>query len=163
VSGMIGREYLDPGDRLGGRFEPSRRCVVLTRWGPGGGPRNVAVRYLDSGQLAVIPFLAGCAGAEQRTSRDPSRRRGRPRPTHQCRWRHGRVRRRPGRGPQRGLVGRSVELLTRGGDPWAGHRNKGKEAGEVVRSDALRAVERVKGELVPDVGRETADGADRGL
>jgi hypothetical protein len=47
------------------------------------------------------------------------------------------------------------------GDPWAGHRNKGKEAGEVVRSEALRAVERVKGELVPDVGRETADGADR--
>jgi hypothetical protein len=48
--------YLDPGDRLSGRNAPPRRCRVLTRWGPGGGPRNVAVRYLDDGTVAVIPF-----------------------------------------------------------------------------------------------------------
>jgi hypothetical protein len=50
------RVYLDPGDRLSGRNEPPRPCVVLTQWGPGGGPRNVLVRYLDDQQRAVIPF-----------------------------------------------------------------------------------------------------------
>lgn len=53
---MIGRTYLDPGDRLSGRYDPPRRCVVLVKWGPGAGPRNVAVRYLDDGSGAVIPF-----------------------------------------------------------------------------------------------------------
>jgi hypothetical protein len=53
---MIGRVYRDPGSRLSGRYTPPRRCVVLTRWGSGGGPRNVAVRYLDDGRCAVIPF-----------------------------------------------------------------------------------------------------------
>lgn len=53
---MIGRRYLDPGDRWAGRYDPPRRCVVLTGWGPGGGPRNVHVRYLDDGTEAVIPF-----------------------------------------------------------------------------------------------------------
>jgi hypothetical protein len=53
---VIGRTYLDPGDRLGGRHDPPRRCVVLVKWGPGSGPRNVAVRYLDDGSEAVIPF-----------------------------------------------------------------------------------------------------------
>lgn len=53
---MIGRVYLDPGDRISGRFAPPRRCVVLVKWGPGGGPRNVLVRYLDDGAQAVIPF-----------------------------------------------------------------------------------------------------------
>ena len=52
---MIGREYLDPGDRLSGRFDPPRRCTVLIRWGNGGGPRNVLVRYED-GAERVIPF-----------------------------------------------------------------------------------------------------------
>lgn len=52
---MIGRTYLDPGDRLAGRYDPPRRCVVLTGWGPGGGPRNVRVRY-DDGTVAIIPF-----------------------------------------------------------------------------------------------------------
>lgn len=53
---MIGRVYLDPGDRLSGRYDPPRRCQVLARWGHGGRPRNVAVRYLDDGTKAVIPF-----------------------------------------------------------------------------------------------------------
>jgi hypothetical protein len=53
---MIGRSYLDPGDQMAGRYDPPRRCVVLSRWGPGGGPRNVRVRYLDDGSEAVIPF-----------------------------------------------------------------------------------------------------------
>ena len=53
---MTGRVYLDPGDRRSGRYDPPRRCMVLTRWGPGGGPRNVAVRYLDDQTEAVIPF-----------------------------------------------------------------------------------------------------------
>lgn len=53
---MIGTAYLDPGSRMSGRYDPPRRCVVLTRWGKGGGPRNVAVRYEDDGSEAVIPF-----------------------------------------------------------------------------------------------------------
>jgi hypothetical protein len=53
---MIGRVYLDPGDRLSGRYDPPRRCQVVTRWGRGGRPRNVAVRYLDDGTMAVVPF-----------------------------------------------------------------------------------------------------------
>jgi hypothetical protein len=53
---MIGRAYLDPGDRMAGRYEPPRRCLVLIKWGPGGGPRNVFVRYDDDGSEAVIPF-----------------------------------------------------------------------------------------------------------
>ncbi|MFE3452407.1 hypothetical protein ACFXJ8_26135 [Nonomuraea sp. NPDC059194] len=56
ASSMIGRVYADPGDRLSGRFDPPRPCQVLIPWGPGGGPRNVAVRYLDDGSEAVIPF-----------------------------------------------------------------------------------------------------------
>jgi hypothetical protein len=58
---VTGRIYLDPGDRLAGRYDPPRRCVVITRWrvvpaGERGAPRNVAVRYLDDGSMAVIPF-----------------------------------------------------------------------------------------------------------
>ncbi len=53
---MVGRRYLDPGSRLSGRFDPPRECVVLTRWGSGGGPRNVLVQYTDTGERAVIPF-----------------------------------------------------------------------------------------------------------
>jgi hypothetical protein len=56
VSPMTGRRYLDPGDRMAGRHEPPLRCQVLARWGPGGGPRNVLVRYEHDGHLAVIPF-----------------------------------------------------------------------------------------------------------
>lgn len=52
---IVGRTYLDPGDRWSGRNDPLRSCVVLTQWGPGGGPRNVLVRYLD-GTAAVVPF-----------------------------------------------------------------------------------------------------------
>ena len=33
---MIGREYLDSGDRMSGRHDPPRRCQVVTRWGRGG-------------------------------------------------------------------------------------------------------------------------------
>ena len=50
------RVYLDPGDRTAGRYNPPRACAVLTQWGPGGGPRNVTVEYLDDGSRAVIPF-----------------------------------------------------------------------------------------------------------
>jgi hypothetical protein len=54
---MIGRVYLDPGARGWGIvYVPPRPCQVLVRWGPGGGPRTVAVRYLDDGTTAVIPF-----------------------------------------------------------------------------------------------------------
>lgn len=52
---MTGTAYLDPGSRASGRYDPPRRCIVLTRWGKGGGPRNVAVEYED-GSRAVIPF-----------------------------------------------------------------------------------------------------------
>lgn len=53
---IVGRTYDDPGDRLSGRHTPPRRCVVLTAWGPGGGPRNVRVAYEDDGAVAVVPF-----------------------------------------------------------------------------------------------------------
>jgi hypothetical protein len=54
---MTGRIYLDPGDRMAGRYEPPRRCRVLARWTSGrGGPRNVVVEYLDNGSRSVIPF-----------------------------------------------------------------------------------------------------------
>lgn len=42
---MIGRTYLERG----------RPVVVLIRWGPGGGPRNVLVRR-ESGEVVVRPF-----------------------------------------------------------------------------------------------------------
>jgi len=42
---ITGRTYLERG----------RPVVVLIRWGPGGGPRNVAIRR-ENGQVAVRPF-----------------------------------------------------------------------------------------------------------
>lgn len=42
---MIGRTYLERG----------RPVVVLIRWGPGGGPRNVLIRRED-GTEVVRPF-----------------------------------------------------------------------------------------------------------
>lgn len=42
---MIGKTYLERG----------RPVVVLTRWGPGGGPRNVLIRR-DDGTEVVRPF-----------------------------------------------------------------------------------------------------------
>jgi hypothetical protein len=42
---MVGRVYLERG----------RPVVVETRWGPGGGPRNVAIRRQD-GTRVVRPF-----------------------------------------------------------------------------------------------------------
>lgn len=50
------RCYVDPGDRQTGPCDPPRHCHVLVQWGPGGGPRNVAVEYADTGEVAVIPF-----------------------------------------------------------------------------------------------------------
>lgn len=56
---MIGRRYLDPGDRWTGRYHPPRTCVVLlagrasTHARPAG-PRTAWVRY-DDGSEAVIP------------------------------------------------------------------------------------------------------------
>lgn len=57
---MIGRRYLDPGDRWTGRYHPPRTCVVLlagrasTHARPAG-PRTAWVRYDDDGSEAVIP------------------------------------------------------------------------------------------------------------
>ncbi len=42
---MIGRQYLERG----------KPVTVLTRWGPGGGPRNVLISRAD-GTLTVRPF-----------------------------------------------------------------------------------------------------------
>ena len=52
---MIGRRYLDPGSTLSGRHDPPLPVVVLTKWGPGGGPRNVLVQRED-GTRVVVPF-----------------------------------------------------------------------------------------------------------
>ena len=74
---MPGTVYLDPGSRLSGRYDPPRRCVVITPCGPvltasrcpastgllevlwleppRSAPFNVAVRYED-GTGAVVPF-----------------------------------------------------------------------------------------------------------
>ncbi|GIH95328.1 hypothetical protein ACFFMN_23485 [Planobispora siamensis] len=54
-SSMVGRTYLDPGDRLSGPRTPPEPVTVVVGWGPGGGPRNVAVRRSD-GRLQVVPF-----------------------------------------------------------------------------------------------------------
>jgi hypothetical protein len=69
------RLYADPGDRLSGRYDPPRPCVVITQWRPGG-PRNVAVRYLDDGTTAVIPFTRRL----RKTGRLPHATWRRPRP-----------------------------------------------------------------------------------
>jgi hypothetical protein len=53
---ITGRFYLDPGDRLTGRYTRPRPCTVLVQWGRGGGPRNVTVFYHDDHSTAVIPF-----------------------------------------------------------------------------------------------------------
>lgn len=42
---MIGKTYLERG----------RPVLVLIRWGPGGGPRNVLIRR-ETGELVVRPF-----------------------------------------------------------------------------------------------------------
>jgi hypothetical protein len=52
---MIGRRYLDPGDRLAGRHQPPLRVTVLARWGPGRGPRNVLIQR-ENGTRDVVPF-----------------------------------------------------------------------------------------------------------
>ena len=69
---VTGTTYLDPGDRLSGRHNPPRRCVVLVRWRhareavpapawlswtvqPRRAPRNVLVAY-SGGTRAVVPF-----------------------------------------------------------------------------------------------------------
>ena len=54
MTGITGRAYLDPGDRLSGRKNPPEPCTVITQWS-GRGPRNVLVEYA-SGRRAVIPF-----------------------------------------------------------------------------------------------------------
>lgn len=53
------RLYLDIGSQLSGYYNPPRRCVITTQWATKperGGPRNVAVRYLDDDSQAVVPF-----------------------------------------------------------------------------------------------------------
>lgn len=51
-TGMVGRAYLDPGDRLSGHRDPAEVVTVLQRWGPGGGPRNVLVERRDGTRQA---------------------------------------------------------------------------------------------------------------
>ena len=66
---VTGTVYMDPGDRLAGKYDPPRRCVVVTRWRPGARPRNVCVRYED-GSTDVIPLhpapATGTAGDARR-------------------------------------------------------------------------------------------------
>lgn len=52
---IVGHTYLDPGDKLSGHRQPPEPVTVITGWGPGGGPRNVAVLRPD-GSVQVIPF-----------------------------------------------------------------------------------------------------------
>jgi hypothetical protein len=52
---VIGRCYLDAGDRLSGRHDPPVLVAVVVRWGPGGGPRNVLIERED-GSRVVVPF-----------------------------------------------------------------------------------------------------------
>ena len=54
MNGIVGRRYLDPGDRLSGRKDPPELVTVLAQW-KGPGPRNVLVEY-RTGLQAVIPF-----------------------------------------------------------------------------------------------------------
>jgi hypothetical protein len=69
---MMGRTYLDGGDRLAGRIDPPVSVVVLARWSPGGGPRNVLVQYPD-GRRAVVPFPRRLRRAvEARPERPPA-------------------------------------------------------------------------------------------
>jgi hypothetical protein len=71
-SGMIGRTYLDPGDRQAGRIHPPAPVVVLARWSPGGGPRNVLVEYPD-GHRAVVPFPHRLRRVDRRVEAPPER------------------------------------------------------------------------------------------
>jgi hypothetical protein len=52
-------------------LERGRRVVVVTRWGPGGGPRNVLVERED-GSRVVRPFRGLRRAAEERPA-DPDR------------------------------------------------------------------------------------------
>jgi hypothetical protein len=62
--------YLDRGSN------PPRRCRVITVWrtppgGQHGAPCNVAVRYLDDGTMAVIPFPRRLIRERQGPARPP--------------------------------------------------------------------------------------------
>lgn len=74
---MIGRRYVDPGDRWAGRYDPPRPCVVLVAGRAStqrakAGPRTVLVEYLDDGSRAVVPFSRRLrrAGAVTDTERE---------------------------------------------------------------------------------------------
>ena len=54
MSGIVGKRYLDPGDRLSGRKDPPELVTIVAQW-KGSGPRNVLAEYRD-GSRAVIPF-----------------------------------------------------------------------------------------------------------
>jgi len=54
AAGITGRTYLERG----------RPVVVLVRWGPGGGPRNVLIRR-ENGQQVVRPFRGLCKPREK--------------------------------------------------------------------------------------------------
>lgn len=60
-SGIVGRRYLDPGDKPSGFYDPPREVIVRVQWGPkgphGSGPCNVLVEVLPDGRLEVIPFF----------------------------------------------------------------------------------------------------------
>jgi hypothetical protein len=61
---MIGRTYLERG----------RPVVVLIRWAPGGGPRNVLIRR-DDGQL-VVRHSGACGGVGDHAGADDCGDRG---------------------------------------------------------------------------------------
>ena len=68
--------YLDRGDHLAGYYEPPRPCRVITIWRPAphgqrdGRPSNIAVRYLDDGSTAVIPFARRLRHARNHETRE---------------------------------------------------------------------------------------------
>lgn len=68
--------HVDPGDRLAGYYDPPRPCVIITSFRARGGPRNVAVEYLDDGSRAVVPCprrlrRADVCGTQPHTPRAP--------------------------------------------------------------------------------------------
>lgn len=65
---MIGRRYLDRGDRLSGRIDPPQVVTVVWQWGPGGGPRNVHIQRTD-GSRYLVPFPCRLRRLLRRTGR----------------------------------------------------------------------------------------------
>ena len=52
---MTGRAYLDPGSRMSGRYDPPRRCIVLTQFGP----VLMAARYPAGTEILEVQWWRG--------------------------------------------------------------------------------------------------------